>query len=347
MKTLYIHIGSHKTATTLIQKVLSNLSDQFSSEGITYLASGRELFGHHGIALRASSGAGCDELRALIAEETKGSTNDILISSENFELLSADGIRRLLSLFDVERTRVLYVVRSWAPVLYSNWQEEVKHGSSISYFEFAFRHLVAPYQSRLLNYSLTADEWISAVGRDSIAIVSYEMSCARSSILKSFFSWLGKEPTDARRLNSRVNASLSPYEIETIRALNEFAHTRGYTADMQVRLRYFNSVRGSGDAKYTSVLNALMQGHEVDVPCTNESSTWVSFSNNFIRQYSDIITGDPVEHLHDATQSRARDRVIGPNYLWEPLAKMALAQLWETISISLRRAGVTATQAAR
>ena len=93
-RQIFIHIGTHKTATTSIQGLMARAERQFARHGIFIPKAGvisRELFGHHNIGwtLRGDRRANPQwgSLDNLCAELSRTRLKRALISSEDFEYL--------------------------------------------------------------------------------------------------------------------------------------------------------------------------------------------------------------------------------------------------------------------
>jgi hypothetical protein len=90
MRRCFIHIGTHKTGTTAIQKVLSRNSSALEKRGYLYPQSGRlELHsGHHNLAWEISGDHRFQDAYGTIddlSREVKDRSEDIILSSEDFE----------------------------------------------------------------------------------------------------------------------------------------------------------------------------------------------------------------------------------------------------------------------
>lgn len=92
---LYVHIGLHKTGSTLIQNFCTENRNLLASQGICYPQSAAKWNGHHLLAWSfgikhpnySEADGSTEELTKAIREEADGS--DILISSEDFEFMGA------------------------------------------------------------------------------------------------------------------------------------------------------------------------------------------------------------------------------------------------------------------
>ena len=95
-KTLYLHVGTHKTGTTAIQALLATRSEVFARSGLFVPRTGRtdEASGHHNIAWQLNDDPRyrpeCGTLEGLCGE-LKASPHPVaILSSEDFEYLYCD-----------------------------------------------------------------------------------------------------------------------------------------------------------------------------------------------------------------------------------------------------------------
>jgi hypothetical protein len=124
MRRCYIHIGTHKTGTTSIQRLLARNSATLLERGFLYPESGRmdEAHpGHHNIAWQVTRDRRFDKRLGTIddlAREVRARHEHVVLSSEDFESAVGGGtglgdlVARMRSLgFRV--TVVLYVRKQW------------------------------------------------------------------------------------------------------------------------------------------------------------------------------------------------------------------------------------------
>ncbi|MFD2858417.1 hypothetical protein ACFSZS_31685 [Seohaeicola zhoushanensis] len=130
-KTLHIHIGSHKTATTTLQNTFAVSSDLLEHAGVLYPATGRKFQAHHPLAWQlrdtAQSGTSLEDLGdwpATLQEIDASSASQVIISSEDFEWLQ--DLSRLELLKDRYDVRVLFYIRSPERYLESYYNQLVK-----------------------------------------------------------------------------------------------------------------------------------------------------------------------------------------------------------------------------
>ncbi len=143
---LTIHLGTHKTGTTSLQKFCCNNVDALAKDGILFPLSGRssKLHGHHNIAWqligdrRFNPTAGT--IGDLITELKSSELPRALVSSEDFEYLSQRPgvLRHFCDRLATEGIDVAFVVvlrdlQQYAESLYT---ELTGHGIELSKAEF-------------------------------------------------------------------------------------------------------------------------------------------------------------------------------------------------------------------
>ena len=91
-KTVFLHIGTHKTGTTSIQNFLVQNAEALQQERILIPSAGRYLDGHHHIAWELRNDARLEGrtgyVQQLIDELQATSLETAVVSSEDFEYLS-------------------------------------------------------------------------------------------------------------------------------------------------------------------------------------------------------------------------------------------------------------------
>ncbi len=146
-KTLYLHVGTHKTGTTATQALLATRSEAFAQAGLFVPRTGRigEVSGHHNIAWELNADARYrPEFGTLaeLCEELKASPHPAaIISSEDFEYFYCDpqALRALKAAFEGcgYQVEVLVFLREQGEMIGSLYQELLKHGLDMHYNAFS------------------------------------------------------------------------------------------------------------------------------------------------------------------------------------------------------------------
>jgi hypothetical protein len=205
-KTIFVHIGTHKTGTTSIQYFLRQQSRQLKQCGILVPRSGTlsRTTGHHNIAwdirsdpLREPHAGGVDD---LVVELKAAQENVAVISSEAFEYLvqDPDGLsqfhERLVGI-GYDPTYLVFF-RNTNDYMISLHRELSAHGvdKSLEWFEAEIEAkgsiTVHGDWHHEFDYGRFVSRWKRAVG-DSILVFSYDEVAKNPGLLPFFFETIG------------------------------------------------------------------------------------------------------------------------------------------------------------
>ncbi|HET7717205.1 MAG TPA: hypothetical protein VFK86_16400 [Bauldia sp.] len=230
--TIVLHIGTHKTGTTAIQRFAASKRAKLRRRGVWY-PSYDEIglfmhYGHHHVAHAIANEAGnrlsSDDARRfvdhILAKKRPGET--LLISAEPFyrHILPAEGgywaerrayIERVRSFFPTSDVKILAIIRRQDTFARSLYQERIK----VTKFRQTFREFIQSGRNAFEYYnhlSLFRDIF----GR--VEVLIYEDLAARG-LIDAFFHHIGIDVSD---IPERPNANPSlPIElVEFKRILN-------------------------------------------------------------------------------------------------------------------------------
>lgn len=238
-KTIYIHIGAHKTGTSAIQRFLSSNRGRLSANGILY--PGKEM-AHHAMA---------EEFRTLslpqimnnpkrathtYVHEMNGSNLDIFIlSSETFERFgaSAENLKKIL--IDKYKVKIIYYVRRQDDKIESVYNASVKNPqirSKQTFSEFIsqgpevslrdhFEKMQNFEEFGKLDYYSVLSQWSEAFGKENIIVRCYEKDQLPKGIFYDFLNIFGIRPDSTYHIpENKINMSLNWDLIEVIRLCN-------------------------------------------------------------------------------------------------------------------------------
>jgi hypothetical protein len=257
---LVLHIGPHKTGSTYIQKVFSENRNRLLSVGVRYPDIG--LNGHYGQhdLVEKIKNLDAGPLMQYMADFIGPETN--FISSENFDRLNADEVKKLGQalaglLTEPASLGIIYYHRNYGDLLPSCWQEEVKHGSIASFHEFILPHVLRPFASNLINPAVVLDLYAHVFGRDRITVVDYDR--AKDNLLQPIFQLLGID-LDAVA-NEIVNSSLKVELVEILRALNAIAKRRDEWHFHKTRALFLRKVNDGEIVADVEALTTLIRSY--------------------------------------------------------------------------------------
>lgn len=233
-KTLYIHIGLHKTATSSIQEELFRLKEELAVMGVLYpaylRANHNQLFGvfcktpalFYEYLMEDYDAADIllqhEVVRHNLQTELKSSTaHTFIISSEDLSLLDAEGVLNMKRYFEHALPdadiKILCCVRELASLVASDMQQRIRVGFNTDLTEYKsfFRDRLAPY--------------LHVFGMENMVLFTYEQAIAHTAGPVGFFCELIK--VDIRQLsgiaNPRVNPSISQLAVALARFVNKRA----------------------------------------------------------------------------------------------------------------------------
>lgn len=193
-KTLYFHIGSHKTATTLLQNSLAANAAELARAGLLYPRAGRQHHGHHPLALQLRdpdlAGQPLDsrgDWPALLREIDSSEAPSVLLSSENFEW--AQDLTPLQALLPRYRMRVIYYMRSPESYLQSFYNQLVKDTKTRE--TRTLETYICEHGLFFLDNEKLLNRWAEALGQAAITVRLYQAQRRPAQLLPRFLETLG------------------------------------------------------------------------------------------------------------------------------------------------------------
>jgi hypothetical protein len=241
-RRLILHIGLHKTGSTAIQRTLLENRACLRDQGIEYPDIGFLLFGHHNLVRDLQSDPPSYAAMSAKIMELQGT---VVISSENLARIAPRYARALRDSLPFDEVAIVCYVRSFIKIIYSWWQEEVKHRKAFTFPEFLSRALLRPLTVHVFNVNAVLDAF-SVFGRDNIYVYEYDIACGvDGNIVDHFFGTVLKGasymPVSGK---GRVNEAFDLATIEVIRVLNSFGlHGLGTFWRSQTGLDLVDAVR--------------------------------------------------------------------------------------------------------
>ncbi len=264
-KKLFLHVGPHKTGSTYIQKSLFNCRYKLKKEGGIYYPEGGigPQWGHHKIAEFAQQG-NVDEL-IVFFDTLYHSGLKVVLSSENFDRLKLKEIQNLSSILEKFDVYIVYVKRRSETLLFSSWQECVKHGAVIGWSEYFLRHIIRPFNSNVFNFLNVFNDYVNYFGREKIIIIDYEAALAENNIFEIFMSCIGEEKKYRPINDKQINKSIPIVLIELIRQL----HIRNLCGEkmtsISLTLNFLNKYKKIGFKKKVNDIISVIENNLVDL----------------------------------------------------------------------------------
>ena len=240
-KTVYLHIGLHKTGTTFLQNVLRANPEALVEQGIIYPGRNVEsqklavwdLFG------RRPKGAADSRINGqwnVLVDEINSSDLPIgLVSEEYLSLATARQAGRAVRSFPDAEVHVVATTRDLGRVLLSAWQEEVKNDGTWTWSDFAEAVHDAgaraknPARGFWLRQDLAAitETWGALIPAERIHIVTVPPQGSPAGLLlERFAAVIGFPPASLTEKPPWNNETVGPAATEILRRLNELlGHT--------------------------------------------------------------------------------------------------------------------------
>lgn len=267
MNTLFLHVGPHKTGTTLLQKFcLDNQAELFKSN-LVYPKRYINIFGHH-------------SFRDLVDKEALNQDDidffqdqhNFLLSSEDFISLGKQKFEYLRNALKQKNIVVLFSWRRASLKMYSIWQETIKHGATESFYSYYHNHLARPSQSQMLSADLKLNMFSQVFGKENLQVLDYDASAQNNSLIEDFTGLMGLDWSDKFvRADDNVNAvnrSMDFTDIEVIRVLNHIFKLNYGKVGSWVRLEYAKNSQPLEQAGL-SRLKALIAKYETELTVGN------------------------------------------------------------------------------
>lgn len=231
-KTLYLHIGEPKTASSAIQTFLFKNQELLKKKGIIYPG---YISDHHAVSRELLYNT-----IPQIEESPKSPTKKILkkvidsrystfiISSENFCRLHGKVSRLKKMVPEGINVKVVYYVRrqdNQIEAIYNQIIRGPKGRNTLTVGEFIHKHCPG-----LINYQKNLNPWEEAFGRENIIVRCYEDGQLKNDIFSDFLDAIGLEITDDFVIpKKRINQSLDWDIIELIRLSNvQYGNDEGF-----------------------------------------------------------------------------------------------------------------------
>ncbi|MDP9317634.1 MAG: hypothetical protein M3O94_00890 [Actinomycetota bacterium] len=228
-RRIFLHVGSPKTGTTFIQNVLWSGRQVALEQGLL-LPLG--TFHDHFLAsvdVRERSSQEQFPPRAVgiwdrLAEEAHAWNGDVLVSHELFAGATAEqAARAVKSLGDTE-VHVIVTARDLERQIPAEWQEHIKHRSTMTFTEFIHDlRTHAPKSGWFWTVQDCADvcrRWGAAVPPGNTHVVTVPRDAAPDLLWTRFAALVGLDPARFELESSPANTSLHAEQAELLRRVN-------------------------------------------------------------------------------------------------------------------------------
>lgn len=220
MQELFLHIGMHKTASSSIQRVLSDNSTQLRQAGIHYPDSGRpktDPYAQHLLAQSICKQQGAiwaDEWDSVIREIAALSAPRVVLSTEGFTLCDRQQIAEIQQKLTPFRVTVVVYVRNSVALMLSRYKQQIKAGKTRETAAVFFED-----RCEYCDYSTLAINWSAAFGADCVRIRLYDKLRSTPGIVDDFLSLVGGPSVVDLVTTSGKSTNVSPTDAATLALL--------------------------------------------------------------------------------------------------------------------------------
>ncbi len=232
---VFIHVGAPKTGTTFIQGVLWRNRTDLRSAGLHIVGQGRDEHYRAGRDIREVPYDANDPRPdwagswITLAEMAVSSESpNVVITDEHLASLTPDQVRRAVDSLSPREVHVVYATRDLARLLSSEYQEYVKHRSTLRFPEWSRRIFASRERGpgrwfwKVHDPSDVVQRWSTGVSRDRIHVVTLPPPGSdRSELWLRFAGIVGVDPAAATDFEVATNDSLGLAESEVLRRVNE------------------------------------------------------------------------------------------------------------------------------
>jgi hypothetical protein len=334
------HIGPWKTASTYLQQCLMTARPALKEQGILYpeeFCTETSRFRHKGLYGAISSGQ-AEKTRPVFKQLNEQGYKTIVISCEDFILLSQDSMQTLRDATGAEDFQVVYAARRWSDRIGSLWNQNMMMGGEQNLPEFYLSLLAGEppshYPRRLadqivagdLDYSVNFRLVENVFGREALGIFPYSAIADRKEDVFDVFCHqvLGlAEVPPSKFAGQRRWASLPIEDQEMVRVLNSM-HLRAGRRQNARAGQNFIHLRGQMDT--TAIAAALAQ----DITTLFIDDNSVLFDAPFanMEKYADRVIGGG-----EIFERRGKKvKYVKPGYLLEPGVQAAFQAMHDRIA---------------
>lgn len=224
MKTIYLHIGQHKTGSTSIQHFCYKNKNKLAEFGYNYL--GKEK-NHHKFCdlLFQRNIEKLSQLQTLLEENYH---NNIILSSEKFCIYDNVSKKYLYSFFKEFNVNVIVYIRKQNLLIESIYIQMLKEKK----IKVPIQDYISNRKFKRLVYSKFLSDWCSIFGRRNVQVICYDN--VKTKLLKNFLAQIGISSKDGASnfsFNLEKNTKPSIIELKNLFATQQIKDFNIYERD--------------------------------------------------------------------------------------------------------------------
>jgi hypothetical protein len=236
--TRLLHIGPHKTGSTMVQGAFYLARDRLAGEGVFYPGKGRQplasvLAVTNQPPLLGDIPPKIEYWNSLVRSIDEAGDQRVVLSSEFFDEADDATARRVLADLGGPRVHVVVTLRPLTKIIPSQWQQYLQNGYTFSYLEWLEGILSDPpvtptpgFWRRHRHDELIA-RWAAAVGPDNLTVIVTD-EADPMMLLRTFEAMLGLPSGFLVPQEDTLNRSLTLAEAEFVRLLNQEYARQGW-----------------------------------------------------------------------------------------------------------------------
>lgn len=221
MINLIIHIGTHKTGTTSIQKFLLTNESKLLKDGILFPKEGRmDNSNHAPLAWELNSQLKIqkqnmlrNKWESLFNEIENNQCDKVVLSSEEFSLLGTSSIELLQERLTKKhiQCQIIIFLRTQYELLQSNYVELLKQGvidiNFASFITQSYFQIDSRFTLLQFDYQYMLQPWIKVFEKKNIQVINYSKYL---DAVKLFCDHIGINITNNKYIISSTRSNVSP-----------------------------------------------------------------------------------------------------------------------------------------
>ncbi len=234
-KTIFLHIGTHKTGTSAIQDFLVLNRKALSRQGVLYPQKTRRDYFENKDGTVIVPDRQFKNYQKLV-RLSRSKNKHVILSNEAFSLMDdASPIRAALG---DAKTIIICYLRRQDDFIQSYYNQEVKHAGN--YIK------IMDYQPpTTLNYDKMLARWVNVFGKENVVVRPYEKQQFKNQdLIADFLEIVGLDlSADFKKLKKNANPRLPAETIEYMRFLNCLIKEKKQRKKVKIRLMDYSAAR--------------------------------------------------------------------------------------------------------
>lgn len=228
-KTIYLHVGTHKTGTTTIQHFLFYNYEALKKQGFDYLIENSTWEAHHALGwsfqgIKAPIQYYCPwhekgVINHLENEIKKSCSDTFIISSENmFQLKDMEFINNFFARFHKQYDiKIIIFLRDQVSFIES-WYYELVRADYCKLSDDIDAFITNPRYN--LDYYSEIKKWEKYIHKDSILVRNFSIEASNGKLLENFCTIIGLKFFNELVAIPNKNEKINPIQLKYLKKLN-------------------------------------------------------------------------------------------------------------------------------